>query len=81
VKNASVALLLFAVWIFSGVVFDYFGKDEPEPQPRRPVNTYVMEFDMADHVGEMGKLYVVRAEWVYLSAESAEEKREELNAD
>lgn len=39
----------------------------------------VQEYDIADYGGEMGRLYVVRAEWVYLSRESAEAKRREID--
>jgi hypothetical protein len=53
---------------------------EPEPVEHieLPDNLTVTEFDIADTMGEMGKLYVLRAEWVYLSRESAEEKMGEL---
>jgi hypothetical protein len=52
---------------------------EPEPVQHieLPDNTEIQVFDIADHCGEQGCIYVVRAEWVYLSRESAEEKVEE----
>jgi hypothetical protein len=77
VKNETGAfLLIVAVMLLSTSTKAQL--EPPEPEPRAPVTTHVMEFDIADYVGEMGCLYIVRAEWVYLSQKSAEEKMEEL---
>jgi hypothetical protein len=73
--------LLFAVLILSGSVYELFYREkhtEPVQRIELPDHTAVMEYDIADYCGEQGCIYVVRAEWVYLSRESAEEKMKEM---
>lgn len=78
-KNETVAFLLIAiVLLLSASTRAPMELPEPVEHIELPDYLQIQEYDLADYCGELGKLYVVRAEWVYLSAESAEEKRGEL---
>jgi len=73
-KGLVSVVLIFAVGTLLTAAIN-----RPEPEPVEPPDhTIIIAYDLADYCGELGKMYVVRAEWVYLSRESAEEKREEM---
>jgi hypothetical protein len=74
-RELSYIILLLILSIMATLILKRIPTEEPKQEP--PF-AYVLEFDIADHCGEEGCIYVVRAEWIYLSKESAEAKRQEM---